>query len=74
MQTQLCAGLSRRIAFRLMPHFTMRTLIRVFWITAFLLATFSWMVLFQHGFGWQKFTAGVKQELSALGIGTSPAK
>lgn len=52
----------------------MRTLIRVFWITAFLLATFSWMVLFQHGFGWQKFTTGVKQELSALGLTSSASK
>jgi hypothetical protein len=52
----------------------MRTLLRVFWIIAFLVATFSWMVLFQHGFGWQKFTTGVQQELSALGLGSSPAK
>jgi ABC-type spermidine/putrescine transport system permease subunit I len=46
----------------------MRIFIRVFWITAFLLATFSWMVLFQHGFSVDKFTSGVRHELTSLGI------
>jgi hypothetical protein len=48
----------------------MRVFIRVFWIVAFLVATFSWMVVFQHGLSWQKFTSGVRQELSAIGLGS----
>ena len=40
----------------------MRLLSKLLWIIAFLLATFCWMVLFQHGFSVKGFTAGVRQE------------
>jgi hypothetical protein len=50
----------------------MRIFLRVFWIIAFVAATFCWMVLFQHGFGWQKFTTGVQQELVTLGLAGKP--
>lgn len=44
----------------------MRLLPKVFWIAAFLAATFCWMVLFQHGFSWQGFTSGARAELTTL--------
>lgn len=44
----------------------MRLLPKVFWIAAFLAATFCWMVLFQHGFTWQGFASGAREEFSAL--------
>ncbi|MFZ4593297.1 MAG: hypothetical protein ACOYOF_03505 [Verrucomicrobiaceae bacterium] len=56
----------------------MRLLPKVFWLAAFLAATFCWMVLFQHGFTWQGFTSGARQELAQLvslatGFGKKPA-
>jgi hypothetical protein len=56
----------------------MRLLPKVFWLAAFLAATFCWMVLFQHGFTWQGFTSGARQELTQLvslasGFGKKPA-
>jgi hypothetical protein len=56
----------------------MRLLPKVFWIAAFLAATFCWMVLFQHGFTWKGFTSGAREEFSALvslvnGSGKKPA-
>jgi hypothetical protein len=44
----------------------MRAFTKVLWITAFLVATFCWMVLFQHGFTWQGFTTGAREELRAM--------
>jgi hypothetical protein len=44
----------------------MRALPIVFWIIAFLAATFCWMVVFQHGFSWQAFTSGAREELRVL--------
>ncbi len=44
----------------------MRIFSRVLWIIAFLLATFCWMVVFQHGLSWQGFTAGAREEVQAL--------
>lgn len=47
----------------------MRLFTRLLWISAFLLATYSWMVAFEHGFAWNKFRDGFKTEwrnISAL--------
>ena len=45
----------------------MRALTKTLWIAAFLLATYSWMVAFEHGFGWQGFSSGFKSEWRNLG-------
>ncbi len=45
----------------------MRLLSRIFWILAFLLATYSWMVAFEHGFGWKGFSQGFQTEWRNLG-------
>ena len=45
----------------------MRILARLLWIAAFLLATYSWMVAFEHGFAWDKFQKGFKVEWRNLG-------
>jgi|GEM_PF-840260 hypothetical protein len=42
----------------------MRLLSKILWFLAFLVATFCWMVLFEHGFSVNSFTQGVKQELA----------
>ena len=39
---------------------------RILWFLAFLVATFCWMVLFEHGFSMKAFSAGVKEELREL--------
>lgn len=44
----------------------MRLLSKALWIIAFVAATFSWMVLFEHGFSVEGFMKGVKEELGAL--------
>lgn len=44
----------------------MRVISKVIWITAFAVATFCWMVLFQHGFSWQGFTTGAREELRMM--------
>lgn len=40
----------------------MRFIARLLWIALFVLATYSWMVAFEYGFGWTQFQAGFKQE------------
>lgn len=40
----------------------MRFIARLLWIALFVLATYSWMVAFEHGFGWSQFQTGFKQE------------
>lgn len=40
----------------------MRFIARLLWIALFVLATYSWMVAFEYGFGWSQFQAGFKQE------------
>ena len=45
----------------------MRLFARILWIAAFLLATYSWMVAFEHGFGWKGFSAGFQAEWKNLG-------
>ena len=45
----------------------MRLFSRLLWITAFLVATYSWMVAFEHGFAWDKFRAGFTVEWRNLG-------
>ncbi len=40
----------------------MRFIARLLWIALFVLATYSWMVAFQYGFGWSQFQPGFKQE------------
>ena len=42
----------------------MRLLSKILWFLAFLVATFCWMVLFEHGFSVKSFKAGALQELS----------
>jgi hypothetical protein len=44
----------------------MRLISKALWILAFLLATFCWMVLFEHGFTSKGFTEGMKEEWSTL--------
>jgi hypothetical protein len=44
----------------------MRLLSKVLWFLAFLVATFCWMVLFEHGFSMKSFTEGVRTELRDL--------
>lgn len=44
----------------------MRLLSKFLWLAAFVAATFCWMVLFEHGFSVEKFTAGMKHEISEL--------
>ena len=44
----------------------MRTFARLFWIIAFIVATYSWMVAFEHGFAWERFQAGFKVEWKNL--------
>jgi hypothetical protein len=44
----------------------MRFLRRVFWMIAFLAATFCWMVLFQYGFNPVAFQKGAIQEWQHL--------
>jgi hypothetical protein len=45
----------------------MRALTKTLWIAAFLLATYSWMVAFEHGFGWEGFSSGFATEWKNLG-------
>ena len=45
----------------------MRILNKVLWTLAFLVATFFWMVLFEHGFTMKGLTEGTGEELRALG-------
>lgn len=40
----------------------MRIISRLLWIAAFLLATYSWMVAFEHGFTWPGFSEGFGAE------------
>ncbi|CAN5900840.1 hypothetical protein BH11VER1_BH11VER1_11380 [soil metagenome] len=40
----------------------MRFIARLLWIALFVLATYSWMVAFEYGFGWGQFQIGFKQE------------
>jgi len=49
-----------------LPAPSMRLLPRVLWIIAFLLATFCWMVVFQHGLSWQGFRSGAHEEWHVL--------
>lgn len=42
----------------------MRLLSKILWFLAFLVATFCWMVLFEHGFSVKSFTDGVREELA----------
>lgn len=44
----------------------MRLIKRVLWILAFLVATFFWMVAFQHGFTLDGLVKGTREELSTL--------
>lgn len=44
----------------------MRLLSKVLWFFAFLVATFCWMVLFEHGFSMKSFTEGVRVEWQEL--------
>ena len=45
----------------------MRIFARLLWIAAFLLATYSWMVAFEHGFAWDNFQKGFRVEWRNLG-------
>jgi hypothetical protein len=45
----------------------MRIFSRLLWIAAFVLATYSWMVAFEHGFAWDKFQKGFLVEWRNLG-------
>lgn len=57
----------RDFALKLTPLFIMRALTKTLWIAAFLLATYSWMVALEHGFGWRGFSLGFKSEWRNLG-------
>lgn len=40
----------------------MRIVYRLLWIAAFVLATYCWMVAFEHGLGWKEFLEGFRSE------------
>lgn len=40
----------------------MRFFSGLFWVAAFLLATYTWMVVFEHGFVWENFQHGFMTE------------
>ena len=44
----------------------MRILSKVLWTLAFLVATFVWMVLFEHGFTMKVLTEGTGAELHGI--------
>jgi hypothetical protein len=44
----------------------MRLLSKILWFFAFLVTTFVWMVLFEHGFSLEGFSNGVREEWRAL--------
>jgi hypothetical protein len=44
----------------------MRLLSKILWFFAFLVATFCWMVLFEHGFSMKSFSEGMREELREL--------
>lgn len=44
----------------------MRLLSKIFWLLAFLAASFCWMVLFEHGFSMKGFSQGVREEWQTL--------
>jgi hypothetical protein len=52
--------------YSLRPSKNMSLLSRILWFLAFLVATFCWMVLFEHGFSMSAFSTGVKEELQEL--------
>lgn len=45
----------------------MRFFARLLWIAAFVLATYCWMVIFEHGIAWSGFSEGFKSEWRNLG-------
>lgn len=64
---KLRAGRTPCFCHRVSARFVhMRLLSKVLWIIAFVLATFCWMVLFEHGFSLKGFTTGVRQEWGDL--------
>ena len=53
----------------------MRLIKRAFWLFAFVIVTFFWMVAFQYGFTLQGIAAGAKAELTTvLGLTTTSDK
>ncbi len=44
----------------------MRFFARILWIALFIVATYSWMVAFEHGFAWKGFSAGFQNEWKNL--------
>lgn len=52
----------------------MRFLSKVLWTLAFIVATFFWMVLFEHGFTMKGLTEGTGEELRALSSWISGGK
>jgi hypothetical protein len=58
------AGRGRAFVISLsVPPKIMRLLSKILWFLAFLVATFCWMVLFEHGFSVKSFKEGALQEL-----------
>ncbi len=52
----------------------MRFLSKVLWTLAFIVATFFWMVLFEHGFTMKGLTEGTGEELRSLSTWISGGK
>jgi hypothetical protein len=44
----------------------MRLISKLLWLLAFLVATFAWTVLFEHGFSLEGFQKGARQEWQAI--------
>lgn len=44
----------------------MRIFSQFLWIAAFLLATYCWMVIFEHGLAWNGFSEGFRTEWQNL--------
>lgn len=52
----------------------MRFFSKVLWTLAFIVATFFWMVLFEHGFTMKGLTEGTGEELRSLSTWISGGK
>ncbi len=52
----------------------MHILPKVLWTLAFLVATFLWMVLFEHGFTVKALTQGSREELGSIASWFSSGK
>ena len=67
LRAQVNSALDARGVLHLNWRSAMRLFSRLLWIAAFFVATYSWMVAFEHGFVWDKFRSGFTVEWRNLG-------